>query len=168
MQQHIEGQRLELIDGDLIDKTRQSPPRAYVIQVLGAILGAAFGPRLRTQLPIEPAPDEREWSLPEPDLAVVAEFDPRWSTQHPTGPDTVLVVEVADTTLRHDASLKRDLYARARVPEYWIVDIPGRCAIVHRRPEAGVCREATTHESDSSIAPACEPNAIVALSYLLP
>jgi len=47
-----------------------------------------------------------------------------------------LAVEVADTTLRHDALRKRDLYARAGVPEYWVLDLNGRRLIVHRQLDA--------------------------------
>src|SRR5712691_12986752 len=62
------GQRLELIEGDLIDKMGQRPPHASTIQLLLVWLAGVFGlDRVRVQLPVEAAPADRERSLPEPD-----------------------------------------------------------------------------------------------------
>src|SRR5258708_1406621 len=69
------GQRLELIDGELIDKMGQNPPHAYAIQALLSWLVKVFGAQqTRVQLPLEAAVAEQERSLPEPDLAVLAEL----------------------------------------------------------------------------------------------
>jgi Uma2 family endonuclease len=127
------GQRFELIDGDLIDKMGQNPPHARALRLLHAWLVKVFGAeRVQMQLPIEAAPAERERSLPEPDLSVLPEEKDDYRRRHPRGDELLLAVEVADTTVRYDATAKRDLYARAGVPEYWILDIPGRRLIVHR------------------------------------
>jgi Uma2 family endonuclease len=136
------GLRYELIQGDLIDKMSQNPPHAFCITRLNTLLGQIFGAsRLRPQIPLEVAPGDQQWSLPEPDLAVLAANDvppeTLYQTRHPRGDETALVVEVADTTLRHDLTAKRDLYARAGVPEYWVLDITGRRLILHRDPIDG-------------------------------
>ncbi len=126
------GQRFELIDGDLIDKMGQNPPHAIAIQRLLEIFVRLFGfQRVRGQSPMETTAD-RERSLPEPDVAVVREAKSDYGKRHPNGSETVLVIEVADTTLKPDLTAKRDLYARARVAEYWVVDLNGRRLIVHR------------------------------------
>ena len=75
--------------------------------------------------------------MPEPDLAVLAEFKTDYARRHPRGDELLLAVEVADTTVRYDATMKRDLYARAGVPEYWVLDIGGRRLIVHQRLAQG-------------------------------
>jgi Uma2 family endonuclease len=127
------GQRFELIDGDLIDKIGQNPPHSYALSLLLACLVKIFGvERVRMQQPSEAAPAERERSLPEPDLAVLAELKDDYGRRHPRGNELLLAIEVADTTVRYDATTKRDLYARAGVPEYWVLDIPARRLIVHR------------------------------------
>jgi Uma2 family endonuclease len=132
------GQRFELIDGDLIDKMGQNPPRAYAIQILLEWLIKIFAaPRIRVQQPIEAAAAEQERSLPEPDFAVLVERKGEYRRRHPRGDELLLAIEVADTTARYDATLKRDLYARAGVPEYWVLDIGGRRLIVHRRLSQG-------------------------------
>ena len=127
------GQRFELIDGDLIDKMGQNPPHSYAISLLRVRLVEVFGvERLQFQQPIEAAVAERKRSLPEPDASVLVEIKDGYRHRHPRGDELLLAIEVADTTVRYDATTKRDLYARAGVPEYWVLDIPGRTLIVHR------------------------------------
>ena len=127
------GQRFELIDGDLIDKMGQKPPHSYAIGLIHTRLVKIFGvERVQVQLPTEAAPAERERNLPEPDLSVLSEEKDDYRRRHPRSDELLLAVEVADTTVRYDATTKRDLYARACVPEYWVLDIPSRRLIVHR------------------------------------
>jgi len=136
----FEGQRFELIHGDLIDKMGQKPPHASAIQLCMAVLVKVFGVDLvRVQLPVEAGAVDRERSLPEPDLAVLVEARRDFAQRHPDGRELALVVEVADTTLRHDAQTKRDLYARAGVPEYWVLDLNGRRLIAHQRLDVAIC-----------------------------
>ncbi len=126
------GQRFELIDGELIDKIGQKPAHASTtlrcLELLAAIFGLA---RVRVQMPNEAGLADRESSVPEPDIAVLAKAKPDFSQRHPGGKELTLLIEVSDTTLRHDSSRKRDLYARAGVPEYWVLDIKGRRLLVH-------------------------------------
>jgi len=127
------GQRFELIDGDLIDKMGQNPPHSHALRRVHAWLIKIFGgEQIQMQQPIEAAPAERERSLPEPDFSVLAELKGEYGKRHPRGDELLLAIEVADTSARYDATLKRDLYARAGVPEYWVLDLSGRRLIVHR------------------------------------
>ncbi len=129
----FEGQRFELIDGDLIDKMGQKPPHAFAIQRLQDLLILIFGAtRVRVQLPMEAGAADREKSVPEPDLAVAKEAKYEYRDRHPSGAEMLLVVEVADTTIRPDLTRKRDLYANAGVREYWVLDLNGRRLVVHR------------------------------------
>jgi len=63
----------------------------------------------------------------------------------------MLVVEVADTTLSSDLTIKRDLYARAGVPEYWVLNMKGRKLIVHRDPKDGKYASTTTLTSRDTV-----------------
>jgi Uma2 family endonuclease len=68
-------------------------------------------------------------------------------TAHPTS--AVLVVEVADSSLRHDRR-KASLYTRAEIPEYWILNLPERRLEVFRNPQNGAYISRTIlHEGDS-------------------
>lgn len=139
----FEGQRFELIDGELYDKTAQAPPHAFVIGLLLEALAKLFPPgAIRVQLPLEAGGVDRERSLPEPDIAVVVERKAEYPWRHPSGPETLLVVEVADSSVVMDLSRKVALYARAGVPEYWVVDLTRRMVVAHRRPDGATYRMA--------------------------
>jgi Uma2 family endonuclease len=145
----FDGQRCELIDGELIDKMGQNPPHAQAIRNLFSWLAAIFGlGRVQMQLPIEANSRDSDWSLPEPDIAVLAEADGEYGKRHPRGDELLLIVEVADTSLRQDLTKKRDLYARAMVGEYWVLDLQSRRLIVHRNPDHGEYQETTILTED--------------------
>jgi Uma2 family endonuclease len=122
--------RIELFDGRMIFKEPQHSPHATAIQLVQRTLTIALGPgwSIRTQMPV--ALDDV--SEPEPDVSVVP-GDPRdYRDAHPERP--VLIVEVAQSRLRFDRRQKGSLYARARVADYWIVNIPDRRLEVYRDP----------------------------------
>jgi Uma2 family endonuclease len=165
----FEGRRYELIDGDLIDKMGQNPRHASAIQLLLEWLGVLFGlARTRVQLPIEITGPDGPRNEPEPDLAILSETKPDFKTRHPHGDELLLAVEVADTSLRRDAEFKRDLYARAGVPEYWILDLTARELIVHRARKQGTYTEIRIHLANEFIAPQAKPEALTTVSQLLP
>jgi Uma2 family endonuclease len=132
----FEGQRYELLDGDLIDKMGQKPPHATAIQLLLRVFGRMIDLALiRVQLPMEVSAPDRDRSLPEPDFAILAASKPDFSHRHPQGDEMLLVVEVSDTTAAFDLKRKAGLYAAAGVAEYWVLDLGRRKLIVHRQPE---------------------------------
>lgn len=117
-----EDEPIELIEGRLIVAEPQNTPHAKAIELAADALRAAFGPgwRIRVQLPIALEPD----SEPEPDVSVVAESPRDDRDDHPSHP--TLVVEVADTSIRLDRTVKARIYARGGIPEYWIVNLIAR------------------------------------------
>jgi Uma2 family endonuclease len=125
------GERLELIEGDLITKMGQKPAHAYVVALLTSLLAAAFPERVRVQLAIDIADPKSE---PEPDLVLLRGSIRDFADRHPGPAHIALVIEVADTSVEFDRGVKSRLYARAGIAEYWIVDIPSRRTIVCRRP----------------------------------
>lgn len=126
------GERLELLDGMLVVREPQATPHATAVRLTLAALRAAFGTGwlVETQLPI--ALDDA--SEPEPDVSVVPGDARAYRAAHPTHP--VLLVEVADTSLEEDRTLKAALYARATVADYWIVNLVDRVVEVYREPVA--------------------------------
>jgi Uma2 family endonuclease len=131
----FEGQRYELIDGELIDKMGQNPPHALSIRLALAWLGSVFKLSLiQVQIPIEASPADRGCSLPEPDLSVLAEDKPEFARRFPRGDELLLAIEIADSSAGFDLSRKAVLYAAAGVPEYWVLDLQRRRLVVHREP----------------------------------
>jgi Uma2 family endonuclease len=126
-----EDERVELIDGVLVAMTPQGRLHAFVIQELNRLLVRALADeyKLLTQLPLTLG----SGSEPEPDLAVVRAEDARSRTRHPAA--ALLVIEVAGDSLRLDRETKAGLYARAGVPEYWIVNLAAAAIEVYRDPD---------------------------------
>jgi len=124
------GERVELVDGEILTMTPQGSAHATAIQLVQDALRLAFGPdfSIRPQLPLALAPD----SEPEPDLAVVVGKPKEYWHAHPA--TALLVVEVSDTTLEYDRRRKGNLYARAGIEEYWIVNLVDGCIEVYREP----------------------------------
>ncbi|MEO5924382.1 MAG: Uma2 family endonuclease [Bryobacteraceae bacterium] len=140
----LEGQRIELIDGELIDKMGQGPRHSNAIRRLMALLIRVFGiERVSVQAPIEAGPRDQKWSQPEPDLAVL-NYPWQFAPRHPGGNELSLAIEVADTSLRQDSFRKRDMYAHAGVPEYWVLDIDSRRLFVFRQLNNDAYTEALT------------------------
>jgi Uma2 family endonuclease len=130
------GERYELIDGDLIDKMGQNPPHASGIRrVKDWLEGCVGSAKVQIQLPVEAAVPDRELSLPEPDVAVLQEVKADYDGRHPRGDELLLIVEVAETSAAFDLSRKAILYARAGVPEYWVLDLERRVLVVHRQSD---------------------------------
>lgn len=73
-------------------------------------------------------------SRPEPDVFWVK--SKRYLDGHPTGQDTLLAIEVSDSSLKSDRTIKADLYAEAGIQEYWVVDVQGKCIYVMREVAA--------------------------------
>lgn len=147
------GQRFELIDGELIDKMGQGPRHATAIHLLMILLAKVFGlERVRGQLPMEAGPRDRKWSQPEPDLAVLLKENIDLKNRHPEGNELSLVVEIADSSVRHDANRKRDMYANAGVPEYWVLDLDSRRLLVFRNLQNNEYSESLTF-TETELAP---------------
>ncbi len=124
--------RVELLDGQIVEMIPQQPLHASTTQRTARYLDRPLGDRayVRMQLPVTLKPR----SEPEPNIAVVR-FDPKeYADHHPTPNEIFLIIEVADRTLREDRNEKAPLYARAGIPEYWVLDVNTRQLYVFREP----------------------------------
>lgn len=165
------GERLELIDGLLVVREPQGSRHAAAIRLTLDALRRAVGDgwRIDSQLPIALDDD----SEPEPDVSVV-ERDPRaYRDAHPSRP--TLIVEVADASYRIDRGGKASLYARAGIPEYWVLDLRRNQLEVHRDPGAAPeaafgCRyrSVVTLRPPAVIAPLVAPGTPIPVADLLP
>lgn len=123
---------------------------------------------MRIQSPIEVKPGDSDRSLPEPDIALLTGADGAYGKRHSRGDELLLVVEVADTSLRQDLTTKRDLYARAGVGEYWVLDLQSRRLIVHLQPEEGEYRETAILAEGDPASCAVRPGQTTAVREFLP
>lgn len=161
-------ERLELVEGEIVRMTPQGSNHATAISLVENTLRAAFGSGfvVRVQMPLAFDPD----SEPEPDLAVVVGAPRDYKNAHPQ--TAVLVVEVADATLAYDRERKAELYARAGIPEYWILNLVDRQLEAHRGPiTAGQSfryQDVRTISVSQSIAPLAFLHATITVTDLLP
>jgi Uma2 family endonuclease len=127
-----EDERVELLEGELVVMAPQGPPHSFPTMVLDRRLSRAYGDEVVVRVAMPLVIDAH--SLPEPDIAVVRGDAREFAQRHPRGDETVLVAEVARTSLRLDRA-KSTLYARAGVPVYWLVDVTGRRIQLHEQPQ---------------------------------
>ena len=162
--------RYELIDGEIIRKIGQNPPHRIAVALVMAWLVGLYDPlQVQVQGPTDVASGDNRYNEPEPDVAVLARPTTEIMASNPQPSDILLVVEVSDTTLRFDRTTKLARYARAGFPEYWVLDINGRQLFVYRRPQAdGTFAEEKTYRESETVAPLAKPEAVVAVSSLLP
>jgi len=80
----------------------------------------------------------------------------------------MLLVEVAETSYRYDRDVKLRLYARAGVPEVWIVNLAQAAVEVFREPHASGYASEQRIERDGAIAPRALPDATIVVSEILP
>jgi Uma2 family endonuclease len=129
-------QRVELIEGVVVDVAPQGPEHADTVGRLATRLawrlGAAFGERfmVRPQVPLAAT----DISEPEPDLYVI-DWAASRTDAHPRSAH--LVIEVAQSSRRADLGVKARIYAAAAVPRYWVVDLADRVVVVHTDPVPG-------------------------------
>ncbi|MBN8830310.1 MAG: Uma2 family endonuclease [Sphingomonadales bacterium] len=116
--------KTELIEGVLFFMNAQHRPHGYVkMELYDRLRDGLRGLALRARLLVEVSIAIPPHSVPEPDIVLTTK--PQGSGLIPLA-SVLLIVEVADTTLAYDLGAKAQLYARARVPEYWVADVSGR------------------------------------------
>jgi Uma2 family endonuclease len=164
-------ERLELIGGLLVVRDPQRATHAFGAELAAAALQKAFGGgyRVRAQLPVA-LDDESE---PEPDVSVVRGSLAQADRTLPSRPE--LIVEVAESSLTFDRREKASLYARARVEDYWIVNLVSRVLEVCREPVADTrapygwrYASARTLTDVDVVFPLSAPLARIAITDLLP
>jgi Uma2 family endonuclease len=131
-----ENDRVELIEGQIVPKMTHNPPHDASVDLtqtaIAAVLPEGWRVRVQSAITLTTAGSE-----PEPDVAVVRGPARRYNRSHPRPRDIALLVEVADATLPYDRTTKHRLYARARIPVYWIVNLIDSCVEVYTLPRAG-------------------------------
>lgn len=159
-----ENSRVELMDGELVamppigsqhaghlDCVAQQCFRKVVVKTI-----------VRVQSPIQ----LDDHSEPEPDLALLRHREDFYTRSHPRPDDVLLLIEVSDSTLRYDREVKVPHYAKAGVPEVWILDIAHQRLEIYRRPSAEGYRQILYPELQEQVAPVLLPELVFSVEQL--
>ena len=160
----FDGDRVELIDGEIFHMAPQSSRHATILSLVAEKLRTIYNAKyvVRTQMPLV----LDELSAPDPDIAVVPGTLLDYLNAHPR--HALLVVEIADSSLRHDRERKRIRYATAQIPEYWIVNLPESCLEVYRKPVHGDYRLSIIFDRDELVDFVSHPELAIPVSELIP
>jgi Uma2 family endonuclease len=131
-----EDDRVELLDGQIVPMTPIGPGHAGCVDALARLfmLGLGSSVIVRVQNPVVLG----SYHEPEPDIAIVRSHSHGYRTRHPVPEDILLLIEVADSSVGYDRSLKLRLYAESSIPETWLINLPKERIEVYREPQNGV------------------------------
>lgn len=160
-----EGDRVELIQGDLIEMSPIYITHISTLNRLVWILSNALGKQviLSVQNPVQLSED----NLPQPDVAVFRFQEKFYGEQHAKPEDILLIIEVADSSLRYDRRVKSKLYGAAGIADYWIVNLPERQIEVYREPRPNGYRTVTTYAPGETLSPLAFPDVVLQVEQIM-
>ena len=162
--------RGELMEGEIIDMPPIGSEHGGCVKWLAGFFHARLGNSavISVQDPIRLG----DFSEPQPDIAIVRPRDDFYRHGHPIPTDILLLIEVADTSLHYDRTVKGPLYARYGIPEYWLVDLIARRLERYLTPTAMSYIHNSRHLPGESVSPGFAaqpgmPNLVVPVSGIL-
>lgn len=158
------GQRTELIEARIIDMSPIGCEHADWVDRLTRLFVRQLPDEIvvRVQNPVR----LDQTNEPEPDIALLRPRAQPYREAHPRPEDVLLIVEVADTSLRYDQEVKCPLYARYGIPEAWVIDVAGDRLHVYREPDAGEYRIHRRPRRDETLNPWALPDIAIDLRRL--
>jgi Uma2 family endonuclease len=160
----LDDRSVELLQGEIIVMSPEGEFHAYynteVADYLRELLGNKV--KIRDAKPIT-LPNDSE---PAPDIAIVKPLGTAYLEHHPYPDDIFWLIEFANTTLKKDLGIKKNIYAAAGIPEYWVVNLQATELKVFRNLIDGEYREELT-VTTGSIQPRSFPGTIVDVQRLL-
>ncbi|HTE19451.1 MAG TPA: Uma2 family endonuclease [Armatimonadota bacterium] len=161
-----EDDRVELIDGQIFDRSPISPGHAYAVDCCNRVFSAGVGGDavVRVQNPLALG----DYDEPEPDVALVSPPGSRYASTHPGAADVLLLVEVAESSLAYDQSTKAALYAAAGIREVWVVNLPAGVLEVYRDASPSGYQDRQTHQRAERVTPLAFSDLEITVADLLP
>jgi Uma2 family endonuclease len=157
--------RVELIEGEIFDMAPIGVDHNGAVNQLSHLFNQAVGNLAIVQIQGVVRLDRS--SEPQPDLALLAPRADFYRRAHPSPADVLLLIEVSDSTLRHDRDVKVPLYARHGIPEVWIVDLQNQELLLFRSPADGTYLDYRAAKQPGVTSVAALPGVEVDLTGLL-
>lgn len=157
-------EKAEIIDGEMVQKMTIGDRHGWVVDLLNRffVRNLPDSVVVRVQNPLRMG----EFDEPEPDF-VIADLTKYDGKRHPRPAETILVVEVADTSLRYDRDTKLPMYADAGIQEVWIVNLRNDVIEVHQQPSVGIYQIVKIFKSGETVASSVIPDLRLAVNDIL-
>ena len=161
-----EDDRVELLAGEIIEMCPIGPLHAGTVGFLNALFTSRLGGEVIVWVQ-NPLLLRTEDSEPQPDVALLRPRTDFYTRDHPEAQDVYLVIEVADTSVVADRDVKFPIYARAGVPEAWLLDVSTERLEVHRHPGPDGYQDVRFFQRGEWVAPLAFPDLVLTVDGLL-
>ncbi|MGV0025720.1 Uma2 family endonuclease [Phormidesmis priestleyi] len=160
----LDDRRVELLNGEIVEMSPERESHAHLSTRSADYLRELLQDRVRIRAgkPIT-LPDNSE---PEPDIAIVQPLGDVYFEHHPYPENIFWLIEFSNSSLAKDMEIKSKIYAKAGIPEYWVVNLKKMQLTVFRDPIDGKYQSQTTL-NEGEITPLAFPNIAVSIKQLL-
>jgi Uma2 family endonuclease len=160
-----ETDRVELIEGEVVAMTPVGPRHNGCVDRANRALVMGAGTRaiVRTQGSVRLS----HFTEPEPDLVLLRPRDDFYISGHAGTDDILLIIEIAESSLRYDRRVKARVYAEERVPEYWLADVANGVIYRYAEPLNGAYQRLSESRRGERIAPTLLDDVVVAVEDLI-
>jgi Uma2 family endonuclease len=159
-------ERVELISGEIVVMSPTSPRHGVAVDRTTRAMIRLAGDRaiVRTQGTVV----LDRFAAPQPDLALLHPKEDEYLSKNPGAEDILLIIEVADSSLDYDMTVKLGLYAILGIHEYWVADLQNRRLFVHTEPRSDRYSVLRELKPGDSVAPLLLPDCHIPVDLLLP
>ena len=161
-----EDDRVELIRGEILEMSPIGPRHNAAILRANESLSRIF--QARALVGVQGSIRLDEWDEPQPDLYLLRPKQDYYASGLAKPSDVFLIIEVADSSLDYDRTVKADLYAITKIPEYWIADVNNDRVLAYSDIQDNVYRTMREFKRGQSLAPHLLPACPIPIHVLLP
>ena len=157
--------RVELVEGEVVEMSPIGDRHAMAVNRATMVFARGLGDKVVVS--VQNAVRIDRYNEPQPDVVLIRPREDFYGVRHPRPDDVVLLIEVADTTVRYDRNVKVPIYARSGIPEIWIVDLNKEVIHIYRGPSHGVYSQLETKRRGESVSPEAFPSFTIAIDELI-
>jgi Uma2 family endonuclease len=157
--------RVELIEGEIVEMSPIGDRHAMAVNRATMVFARGLGDQVVVS--VQNAVRINRYNEPQPDVVLIRPREGFYGDRHPRPEDVVLLMEVADTTLKYDQNVKLPIYARNGIREVWILDLQKDVIYIYREPEGGSYTVRETRPPSESVSPQAFPGFAISAAELL-
>ena len=159
-------ERTELLNGEILIVPPPGPRHGFVVDTLTeTFVKLSQG---KTVVRVQGGVVLHKYAAPMPDIVLLRPKGKAYLEKNPDASDIFLIIEVADSSLEQDTTVKLQLYAIMGVPEYWVADLRNNRLLVHTLPSEDRYRDIHEFHRGDFVAPSLLPDCVIPVDLLLP